>query len=393
MRLLTIELSDAGIIAAGASPIQLLPVEGDRLDSPGYAVQNDRQLVVGRAAAGQARLFPKQTNSRFWDRLDTQPLPRRSGLSATNHAELAYTHLQHIWSTLHPLGDAVVFCVPGHYRRDQLGLLLGIARELDIAVKGFLPLALAAVNPAAMGMDIIHIDLHLHRCEATYLKTDTEVVQVDTRSTVDAGIETLYRIWANTAARAFLQATRFDPLHSAVSEQAVYQRLPDLLATLTQHPSVRFEMTNGNRTYHMLLARSLMIEAAQPVYTEIATLLAVLVEKNDLAGRPLTIQLSRRACGLPGFKNLLAPFTTVPAEELAFGAAARGAAACWPALAAANGQHGPARYNRRPASVPAAVPTGRGVEQRHPVRVHLQGQLLYGFLYSGHEDMRGNEAS
>ena len=376
MTLLSIELSDVGIIAAGASPIRILPVEGDSMASPGYAVQTNRQLVVGRAAAGQARLFPKQTNSRFWDRLDTEPL-RRSGLSATSRAELAYSHLQHIWSTLRSGGDAVVFCVPGHYRRDQLGLLLGIARELDIAVKGFIPLALAAVNTAVTGGDLIHIDLHLHRCEATYLTTGTDVVQVETRSIVDAGIAHLYRIWANTAARAFLQATRFDPLHSAVSEQAVYQRLPDLLATLTQHPSVRFEITNGDRTYHMPLTRSLIIEAAQPVYTEIAALLAKLVEANDLAGRPLTIQLSRRACGLPGFKNLLAPFTTLPVEALAFGAAARGAAACWPALTAMNGERGPARYTRRPAGVPGAGPTGRTARNGAPPTHLLLGDIAF----------------
>ena len=377
MTLLSIELSDAGIIAAGASPIQILPVEGDSMASPGYAVQNKRELVVGRAAAGQARLFPKQANSRFWDRLDTEPLRRRSGLSATNCAELAYTHLQHIWSTLRSAGDAAVFCVPGHYRRDQLGLLLGIARELDIEVRGFVPMALTAVNTAVPGEDLILIDLHLHRCEATYLKTGPDVVQMDTRSIVDTGIERLYRIWADTAARAFLQATRFDPLHSAVSEQAVYQGLPDMLATLTQHPSVRFEMTSGDRTYHMPLARSLMIEAAQPVYTEIAELLATLVEKNDLAGRLLTIQLSRRACGLPGFKNLLGPFTTLPVEELAFGAAARGAAACWPALAAMNGQRGPARYTRRPAGVPEAGATGKAGLTGTPPTHLLRGDIAY----------------
>jgi hypothetical protein len=261
MTLLSIELSDAGIIAAGGSPAELLAVEGSSIVSPGYAQQHDRRLMVGRSAADQARLFPKQTISRFWDRLDAAPL-RRKGFTAANHAELAYAHLQHIWPALDPISKNVVICVPGHYSREQLGLLLGIAAELGMDVKAFFPTALTAVDTAAGG-DLIHIDLHLHRCEATYLTADGEVVQVDTASVVDAGLERLYRIWAGTAAREFLQATRFDLMHSAASEQAVYRRLPDLLATLAEHPSVRFEMNNDERSYHMPLTRSVMIDAAR----------------------------------------------------------------------------------------------------------------------------------
>jgi hypothetical protein len=138
-------------------------------------------------------------------------------------------------------------------------------------------------------------------------------------------------------------------MYSAASEQAVYQRLPDLLASLAAHPSVRFEMHNGKRSYHMALARSVMVEAVQPVYAEISELVTTLIARNDLADRSPALQLSHRACGLPGFRELLAPLSPAPVQALAMGAAALGALACWPSLSASAGRQGPSRYTRRPA--------------------------------------------
>jgi hypothetical protein len=349
MSLLSIELSDAGIVAAGGFPAELRPVEGSSMVSPGVALQRDDELIVGRGAADQARLYPKQTISRFWDRLDTAPL-RRKGFTAATHAELAYAHLKHLWPTLSPATTDIVVCVPGHYSREQLGLLLGIAGELGMRVTAFFPTALTAVDTTA-GSDLIHIDLHLHRCEATYLTVGDDVVQVDTASIADGGLARLYGMWARTAAREFLRATRFDLMYSAASEQAVYRRLPDLLTSLAVHPSVRFDMHNGNHSYRMALARSVMVEAVQPVYAEISELVTTLLARNGLSDRSPALQLSHRACGLPGFRELFTPLSPIPVQALAMGAAALGALACWPRLSASTGQQGPSRYTRRPAVI------------------------------------------
>lgn len=343
---LSIELSDVGIIAAGGAPAEILPVDGRRTASPGFALQDGHRLKVGRTAAEQARLFPQQTISRFWDRLNTEPI-RQAGFTAASHAELAYAHLKRIWPAIEAVGDEVVFCVPGHYNRNSLGLLLGITRELNIDVRGFAPIALTAVNPTVDG-ESIHIDFHLHRCEATYLRHNGELVQMDTASAPDTGLESLYRIWAKTAAREFMQVTRFDLFHSAASEQEVYRYLPALLAKLTDHQTVRFEMNTGEHNYHMPLQRQVMIDHARPVYAQIADLVAALIERNELTGRPLAFQLSHRACGLPGLKDLLAAFTPSNTEELPFGAAALGAAGCWPALTGQDADRRPARHTRRP---------------------------------------------
>ncbi|MGD9308600.1 MAG: FHA domain-containing protein [Desulfosarcina sp.] len=345
MALLSIELSDVGIIAAGGTPAALKPVDGQDIISPGFALQKDRRLLVGRRAAQQARLFPQQIVSQFWDRLDTQPL-RQKGFTATNHAELAYTHLKQICSALPMLENQFVFCVPGHYRRRNLGLLLGITRELNMPVQGFVPIALTAVD-ATDSREIIYLDLHLHRCEVSYLKRDTELVLMDSDTISDAGLERLHRIWAKSVAREFLKATRFDLFHSAASEQEVSRNLAALLASLTDHQTTRFELDNGTHNYHITLQRKDMIEAARPVYDQIADLVTAIVERNACADRSLTIQLSSRACGLPGLNDVLTSLVPGHLRERALGAAALGALDCWPALSDRSAGRGPARHMRR----------------------------------------------
>jgi len=67
MTLLGLELSDAGILAAGGNPSRLLEVDGQKQESPGFAIPEKKRLVVGNSAASKAHLFPLQVINRFWD--------------------------------------------------------------------------------------------------------------------------------------------------------------------------------------------------------------------------------------------------------------------------------------------------------------------------------------
>ena len=50
MRLLGLELSDAGILAAGSDSARLLELDGPEKESPGYALAEKNQFTVGKAA-------------------------------------------------------------------------------------------------------------------------------------------------------------------------------------------------------------------------------------------------------------------------------------------------------------------------------------------------------
>ena len=144
MSLLGVELSDAGILVAGNEPAELLKVDGDGVESPGFALPEKNQFALGRAAERKAHLYPRQILNHFWDQLNTEPLEQPSRF-AQNHAEIAFEHFGRIWETVKHHGQEMVMAVPGYYSQEHLGYILGITNELSIPVKGFAPLAVAAV--------------------------------------------------------------------------------------------------------------------------------------------------------------------------------------------------------------------------------------------------------
>ncbi|NNL78078.1 MAG: hypothetical protein HKO68_17235, partial [Desulfobacterales bacterium] len=74
MSLIGLELSDAGIIAAAGEPARLLEVDGQATESSGFALPQKGGVLVGKAAEGQAHIFPRQTLNGFWDQLNIEPI-------------------------------------------------------------------------------------------------------------------------------------------------------------------------------------------------------------------------------------------------------------------------------------------------------------------------------
>ncbi|NNF67730.1 MAG: hypothetical protein HKM98_09505, partial [Gammaproteobacteria bacterium] len=119
MSTLVIEINDNSLRAGDAS--------GMLADSPGFALL-DGQVVVGAEARAQSRLQPGRVYNHFWGDLSLESLPGKASGAQTT-ADLAFHHLHRVWTELPSKADRVVFATPGSYTREQLSLLLGIARE------------------------------------------------------------------------------------------------------------------------------------------------------------------------------------------------------------------------------------------------------------------------
>jgi len=323
MALLGVELSDAGILVAGSKGDGLLKVDENSAESPGFALPEKNRITVGRAAERQARLYPRQIINRFWDQLNTAPL-EKPGSFAQNHAEIAFEHLARIWKAVKHHGQETIIAVPGFYTREHLGFLLGITRELSIPVKGFVPLAVAAVPDRLPQGLLLHLDMHLHRFEITWLQRAEQLSQKDTASSEGNGLSRLYRGWVDVIAEEFVRSTRFDPLHQAATEQELYDRLPGVLTQLNQNPSVDFEMTGGAKVYHVTLTREPFNKKAVPVFQEIQRLVGRFYDRFGKNEPGAVLMLSDRTARLPGLVPMLAGTKNFQIIELAPGCAARG---------------------------------------------------------------------
>ncbi len=346
MNLLGLELCDAGILVAGGEPPQLLRIDEDSLESPGFALPEKKALTTGIAAERRARLFPRQIMNRFWETLSTDPLDRPLP-AAGNPAEVACAHLARIWGPARRFGNAMIIAVPAHFERTQLGLLLGMSQELGIPVQGFVSLPVAAAGPGPEELHL-HLDVHLHRFEVSVLKAEGRLKLQEALTVNESGLEGLYKLWAQAAADEFVRMTRFDPFHSAETEQALYHRLPAVLAALGKAPSTTLAIPAGHSTYSTNLMRATILETARPVYDELLAAVREALRRSAARGTPAAVQVSQRVAGLPGVLERLRQIPDTRIVTLAAGAAALALPGLWGELTDGRRIEGAPFFNSRP---------------------------------------------
>jgi hypothetical protein len=311
-----IEIHDAGLVAireGGAAPSE---------GSPGYALFDGGTLLTGRAARRLARQKPRATHTKFWDPLDLSPLPRPFP-PKFSRADLAHAQLNAVYRELGAGVDEVLLLVPGWFSSEELGLLLGIANASEIPVAAMVDLALAAAL-AAESESVIYLDIHLHRVAGARVGRDASVERSAVASSDGAGLVPLENAWAALLAQKFLRETRFDPLHAAASEQALYDRMPGLLDALRDEEEAELEIETGGKTHSIGVSREEIVRAALPYYRK----LAGIAESFGLAGGGKDqLLLSPPLAALPGIVELLARDVSGNSVSLPPGAAALSALA------------------------------------------------------------------
>lgn len=291
-----IELNDAGV--------RLATAERRLAESPGYALLQGDRLLLGERARAEARLHPRHVQSQFWSRLSTdtlpQPVPR-----ARTVADLAYAHLLDLFAGTDAseagAGRAeVVFAVPGQFDRNQLALLLGIARECPFRAVGLVDMGVAALAAAgASPGTAMHVDGQLHRSVITRIDVGEDLVRDRVDDTAATGLISLQDAMVGLIADAFIRETRFDPLHEASTEQRLYDSLGSWLGQLALAGEALLELDTGRNSYRVSLHRDRLVERLRPRYEQLAERLRV------HAGGPAEIHLSSRLAELPGLRATL----------------------------------------------------------------------------------------
>lgn len=325
MRVLGLEINDAGIMAAEARSGRLLKTDGDSLESPGVALSEKKKLLVGGAADRRVCRSPRSANNAFWDLLDAEPLAQ-PGYEGLTRADLVYSHLKEVWRAVKAYGDEVIMAVPSFFTQEQLGYLLGMTSELSMPVRGFVTLAVASAPESADSDLIVHVDLSLHRALITFLEPGQRLTQTETLSLPARGVSELVSEWKKSIAGEFVQQTRFDPLYEASSEQELHDRLAAVLAQLQDRESVPFEMKSGLHKHVVTLTRDLFTEKTGPLFADVAGAVESERSKAGLQGATAALCLTHRITRIPGWKEILALLPHTRLFALGPGAGAKGAA-------------------------------------------------------------------
>ncbi len=262
-----------------------------RYRSPAMAIVRNDELLFGEPAVRLARIHPQQANQQYFNRMNGDPLPQPIR-KAANHADLVYLHLKEL---AEKAADDTVLAVPGTLNGDQLGVLLGICHEAGIEVSGFVNAAVASVATSATAEQVTYLDVFLQHMLLSELRINDEVRHERSLEVRDCGFTNLVDGWMNLIADRFVQETRFDPLHTAASEQQLYNQVYDWVLGAHVRSEVAFEVSHNEQQRRVEVPRS---QLEQKAAQRIDRLIDALPARQPLV-------LSARAARLPGLTGQL----------------------------------------------------------------------------------------
>jgi FHA domain len=292
VRYLALELDDRAVSLAA---------EGRVLSSaPSAVFDGTSGGPMGVNAWGEVRLRPRAISTRHLGAVLTQRATSARS-EALLEAELKVRLAQQ------PVADDERVWIVAPAQAEAVGLtaLLGVTRRVSLHVEGFVDSA--AITAAALGAEqtAIVLELGLHHAAATAV--DCEGAQARRRRSLQTergGLIELYQVWLALVSTTMVKRTRFDPLHDAVTEQQVFEAIPDLAVEAARTGSVTASVTKGVDRFEAVLTRDQFSQVAQPIYRSIVAL----VHQLRPAGVPVTIVVPQLAVQLPGLREQLEQF-------------------------------------------------------------------------------------
>ncbi|MDJ0656841.1 MAG: FHA domain-containing protein [Xanthomonadales bacterium] len=295
-----LDINDAGL---------LVHQDGSELlESPGFITHEKKSLHVGIEGAARVKLMPTQTQYGFWEKFSTDTLEQAHPVAATQ-ADLAFRHLEHLWSVVGKELGELIICVPSDFSRQQLGLLLGIARHVGMPVRALVDAAVAGSHQPVPGRQLFHLDVHLHRTVITGLDQGPWLTRAAAQSSQEFSLLRLQDAWSEAVAQVFVQSTRFDPMHTADTEQQMFDRMSGWLSLLSDQDETELELSHGDQRFSARLQRRTMLKAVDPLYRRLLDFVAEQLPE----GKPVTLQVAHRLAHLPGAMSAL---QTLPDVDL-----------------------------------------------------------------------------
>lgn len=297
MSLKVIELND--------NAIRVGDENGIILQSPGFALAVGDELELGDAAQQQARIQPTNSYNKYWHELSLEPISHGNGIR--HQADIAYAHLLYL-AQLGKIDDDVIFAVPGNFTRQQLSILLGLAKQSPFNPVGVVDSALAAAISADHGESVICADIQLHQVVLTKLVTSNDQLKTDSVIQIPGvGSQNFMSLMMQLATGLFIQQCRFNPQHDAESEQQLYNALPHWLRQDDSNKSsLLLELKTQNTVHTAKMPRESLLNNLSGHYKNIGQQISALA-----AGTDIRLLISGELAELPGFTASLAMYDSV----------------------------------------------------------------------------------
>ncbi|WP_371373034.1 hypothetical protein [Thalassotalea aquiviva] len=219
MSVLIIDLNDSNIS---------LYAQNETLTESGYAYIQPEQVLFGADAYAQYKRFPLVCVDNFWLKMNTDSLEIDNQLVA-NYADLMYLQLQGLLAQI-TSSQQVILMVPSSLTKQQLSLLIGVLKALEVDVIGLYDRALFWTSDQLEQEQAVFFDLDLHYAHLTFLDKTDEISVRHSYALANKGVIGLEHTIAEWLNQQLIIEFRFDAFHKSEFEQRLYEHIPRLFA-------------------------------------------------------------------------------------------------------------------------------------------------------------------
>ena len=209
----------------------------------GFAHVTDSGIITGDKGFEAFWRHPEKCSNNYWLFLDQQPL-KTNWKWARHNADLAYAQLD---STLKSIGspDEVVLGVSNTISVEQLSLLAGLLKALNISIKRIVDLNLFA--GLAMRQSAWLIDMQLHQATLTLVEKsisdDQEIFSIKESETLpNFGFMHICNTIARDISKKLINNSRFDPMHSSGSAQDLFNQIKSNINEFEENNELNFQI-------------------------------------------------------------------------------------------------------------------------------------------------------
>mgnify|MGYP006076751141 CR=1 FL=1 len=310
MSLAIIEINDSGHCCRNDM--------GEIFISPGYAFLTNDGIETGDIAMKKSFLSPQRSFNQFWRQLNLSPLSHPTN-KVRHNADLAFQQLTDLYNKLNKPSE-IIFAIPGTFDREQLSIILGLAKASSFKVLGLVDSAVAAVchfgskDKASDGKCFVHLDIQLHQTVFTRLQKNQGTLKRTCVDIVtDIGLRNFYDDWARNIADKFIKEYRFDPLHTAEGEQQLYNSLPKWIEELNLNSETIAILDSPQGTYQLVVNLEELLAGSTKKINQLKKKFISKAENSDV------LVASHRLLLLPGISEKLAKFHILKKEAAVFG--------------------------------------------------------------------------
>ena len=223
----------------------------------GFAHVTDSGIITGDKGFEAFWRHPEKCSNNYWLFLDQQPL-KTNWKWARHNADLAYAQLD---STLKSIGspDEVVLCVSNTISVEQLSLLAGLLKALNISIKRIVDLNLFA--GLAMRQSAWLIDMQLHQATLTLVEKsisdDQEIFSIKESETLpNFGFMHICNTIARDISKKLINNSRFDPMHSSGSAQDLYNQIKSNINEFEENNELNFQIKSPSGIVNITISPS-----------------------------------------------------------------------------------------------------------------------------------------